>query len=244
MIFVLDLGNTRIKWGVALDGALVSSGVLELADGVDNALPPCLCPERVAAVSVGGPEQRLQVEQLVQRWWGLPVSWLVASAGCCGVTSRYRPPEQLGADRWAALIGAADRADGWAQVVVSAGTAVTIDALSADGVFLGGMILPGYTLMKRALAGNTAQLPWAEGRWHDFPRSTDDSIETGVLTAIRAAVMEMRERLALRGDEVATLVCGGDAERLSALLDAPCETRPALVLEGVARWASELKEDQ
>ncbi len=107
----------------------------------------------------------------------------------------YENPERLGADRWAALIGA--RAlHPHACVVVTAGTATTVDLLSAAGDFLGGLILPGVELMQQALARGTAQLPLADGRFALQPRRTVDAIRSGCLQAQAGAVERMFRQIA------------------------------------------------
>ena len=92
---------------------------------------------------------------------------MISQAEQCGVRSSYAEPAQLGADRWAALIGARRRYAG-PCAVVNAGTTMTVDALSAEGIFLGGFIVPGLELMREALARNTAQLKAQDGRFSFF----------------------------------------------------------------------------
>ena len=82
--------------------------------------------------------------------------WVVARSEQCGVRSSYADPARLGADRWAALIGARHLYQG-ACVVVNAGTTMTVDALSSESIFLGGCIVPGFELMRRALAANITE---------------------------------------------------------------------------------------
>ena len=115
----------------------------------------------------------MRIEPQLARWRVTP-KWLVATRAACGVTNRYANPSQLGADRWAAIVAARRRATAGGQspmpvVVVNAGTAVTIDALDADGVFRGGVILPGMRLMLQALAEKTSALKVAPGTFADFP---------------------------------------------------------------------------
>ena len=122
----------------------------------------------MVGVNVAGEAARVRVEAQLARWRVTP-EWLTASAAACGVTNRYARPAQLGADRWASLVAAWRRSTATdlfppACVVVNAGTAVTIDALDADGVFRGGLILPGMRLMLQALAENTAGLKIRAGR--------------------------------------------------------------------------------
>jgi type III pantothenate kinase len=116
---------------------------------------------RVVICNVAGSEVATSISSLLAGRHS-QVSFLHASAEACGVRNTYEHPRQLGADRWAALIGARALSDS-ACLVVCAGTATTVDLLDAAGVFRGGLILPGFDLMRAALARNTAQLPLADG---------------------------------------------------------------------------------
>jgi type III pantothenate kinase len=160
-----------------------------------------------------------------------------ASSAQCGVIYLNERPQALGVDRWCALIGAR-RVERGACVVVCAGTATTVDLLSAGGEFLGGLILPGYELMKRSLARDTAGLPYAEGHVLDQPRNTADAIESGVAHAQAGAVERMHARLSALADApAACLVSGGAAPVLAAGLSIPHRVVEHLVLEGVLALA-------
>ena len=90
-----------------------------------------------------------------RRHWSLAPNFVRARRAQCGVINRYADAETLGNDRWAALIGARALCGAHAAIVLDAGTAITIDALDADGVFRGGVILPGWHSMHTALAAHT-----------------------------------------------------------------------------------------
>jgi type III pantothenate kinase len=164
---------------------------------------------------------------------GVDMRWNVSQASQAGVTNGYDEPSRLGADRWAALIGARARV-GSACVVVNAGTAITVDSLSRDGQFLGGIILPGLETMLHALEVRTAGLRRLPGSHRDFPTTTADAMTTGVVDAAVGAVQRVQGRLALlvRG-EVRTLLSGGAAESLRPHLADGCECVDQLVLEGL-----------
>ncbi len=116
-----------------------------------------------------------------------------AAASAGGVVNGYDNPAQLGADRWAALIGARGLHAGPALVVM-AGTATTVDCLDAQGVFRGGLILPGLDLMRRSLARNTAGLPEACGGYRVLPTNTDDAIVSGCIAATVGAIERMAKQ--------------------------------------------------
>ncbi len=238
MILLLDLGNTRIKWALSENGDFSTRGAVEDPASLAEAWASVAEPEQVLGCAVGSPGQQEQVAALVRKSWRREVQWLKPLACQAGVRNSYTDPSRLGADRWAALLGARARFPGLPLVVVSAGTALVVDALSEDGIFLGGMILPGYRMMKSALASNTARLPLAEGRFVSFPTTTDDAIETGCLSALAGAIAGMTARLSTRENRsVRVLLSGGDAERLLPLLDCGATVVDNLALYGLAAWA-------
>jgi type III pantothenate kinase len=187
----------------------------------------------MVACNVAGPAVEAQLEDLA-RVLGVGLSMVRSQARQCGVTNGYDHPEQLGADRWAALIGARGLHAG-ACLVVNAGTATTVDALGADGLFAGGLILPGIALMRESLARNTAGLPLAQGGFRELPRNTDDAIASGCLDATAGAIERMFARL--RNGDALCLLSGGAADLVAPLLAVPWRSVPNLVLEGVARIA-------
>jgi type III pantothenate kinase len=153
------------------------------------------------------------------------------------VRNGYDRPEQLGADRWAALIGARQLHAG-ACLVVGAGTATTVDLLTADGVFRGGLILPGLALMRSSLAGAAAQLAEASGRHSDSPRNTDDAIVSGAIEATAGAIERMYRRIAGQPSPTC-LLTGGAAGELEAHLHLPLRRVDDLVLQGLLLVADE-----
>ena len=231
MILCLDAGNSRLQFGL-FDG----SGWL-LQDALDHAafapLPARLParPQRIVACNVAGEAVRLRIEALAEKL-GLPLAWLSSSAAACGVTNSYDTPRQLGADRWAALIGARALHAG-ACTVVMAGTATTVDTLDDSGRFRGGVILPGLAMMRKALARDTADLPDAAGHYRPQPTNTDDAIVSGAIHATLGAIERMRATL---GRDALCLLSGGAAGELAPHLSPPCRLIDNLVLEGLARY--------
>jgi len=165
--------------------------------------------------------------------------WASSMRAQAGVFNHYDDPSQLGVDRWAALIGARRYSPG-PCVVVNAGTATTIDALAAQGEFLGGIIVPGFDLMHEALAGNTAQLSAQHGHFTAFPRMTRDAITTGAIQALCGAVERMRNAMLLAGHgEPALIFSGGAGELVAHHMDRPVRIVDKLVLEGLVQMAME-----
>jgi len=125
--------------------------------------------------------------------------------------------------------------------VASLGTAMTVDALSADGRHLGGMILPGTALMREALRRATAGVAEVEGQVADFPSSTGDAVETGITLAQVGVVAGLRDKLAAsEAPEVTAVLTGGDCQRLMGRVPPPMRVVEDLALEGLLWVARDL----
>jgi len=238
MILAIDAGNSRVKWGWH-DGrgwsSLSTVSLIEFAAANHDINPFAAThenPQQIVISNVAGEG----AHQLLINWtriFDAEPLWLKGEAERCGVTSRYERPDQLGPDRWAALVAARALHSG-ACLVVNAGTATTADVLSAEGEFLGGLILPGVDLMRFVLHEHTGRLPLQEGRFVRTPRNTIDAIETGCRHA-QAGAVERMARVA--GDGALCLVSGGAGMALVEQLGIPCRYVENLVLEGLARIA-------
>lgn len=237
VILAVDAGNSRIKWGLH-NGTWISLGtaahaeVHRLRDAWQNqSAPDCIVIANVAGEKFGSTLQKLI------DGFHANVYWVSAGDFQCGVRNSYAVPSQLGADRWAAAIAA------WhlcheACVVVNAGTAVTVDALSAEGVFLGGLIIPGMSLMRESLARNTAALKLEDGVFKTFPINTADAIESGVVQALCGAIERIRNALSA-GKPPQCLLSGGNSRDLHPHLNPPAKVMDNLVLEGLVVIAAE-----
>jgi type III pantothenate kinase len=160
------------------------------------------------------------------------IEWFASVPARAGVRNAYRNPAQLGCDRFAAAIGAHALCPGKAIVVANCGTATTIDAITQDGTFLGGMILPGLGLMASALARNTAQLPQiAPGTQlpEGFADNTDDAILTGCLAAQSGAI----ERAYELHQAVECIISGGAAPYVAPQVPVPHRHVENIVLIGL-----------
>jgi type III pantothenate kinase len=162
------------------------------------------------------------------------VDWQVPGAETLGLRNGYRTPAQLGADRWMGLVGIwtspATGGDGASRPrqLVNFGTATTVDTVSPDGEFIGGLIVPGWNLMRDALAQRTAQLPSAAGAVLDFPTDTHDAITSGIAAAQAGAVLRQWMIARARfGVAPALYITGGASDEVVA------EIAQLLALAGV-----------
>ncbi len=245
----IDIGNTRLKWALYAapqpGAVLLSQGAvfLETIDTLaDSNWKELAEPASMLGCVVAGDAIRRRVEEQLELWDVQP-HWVVASRHEAGLTNGYEHPSRLGADRWVALAGARARVLADAQLlgapprpalVVMVGTAVTVDALDADGHFLGGLIIPGFGLMQRALEMGTAGLKVPTGEVVDFPANTSDALMSGGTNAIAGAIERQARRLAARtGQSPLLLMSGGAAAKLAPITDLPFEMVETLIFEGL-----------
>jgi len=221
MMLLIDIGNSRIKlgWLDRNSGAREPQALAAAHDDWES-IPAWLHTlPRTPVCAIGSNVADAQLAQRLHGLLGLPTHWVNGSTRAGNVHNGYANPAQLGADRWAALIGLTARATHLAHrplLLANYGTATTIDTLSPQGddgrrVFIGGLILPGAHLMRAALAQHTARLPLAHGVVTDFPTNTDQAIMSGVSAAQAGAVAQQWQRTQARfGRDPALYVSGGD----------------------------------
>ncbi len=246
MLLLVDAGNTRVKWALAADAP--GKG-LDAGDWVTHGAVPHAALERLPAAwlghgitrviisNVAGAAMRAELEALLSAWLpDLAPEWFVAVPELAGLRNGYRNPGQLGSDRFAAALGARTLAPGQALVVATCGTATTVDAVSADGVFIGGMILPGVGLMLGALARGTAQLPQvATG---DLPATFADNTQDAILSGCLSAQAGAIERACAAHGAALCIVSGGAAGHVAPLLSVPYRLLDNSVLVGLHAAAS------
>ena len=248
----LDVGNTRLKWAVydqARAGArLLKQGAVFL-ENIDHLAErewaAVAAPRHMLGCVVAGEAIRRRVEEQMELWDVVP-RWVVPSATEAGLTNGYDHPTRLGADRWIAMIGALARmrqqTAGQAprpMVVVMVGTAVTVEAVNAQGHFLGGFILPGHGIMLRALESGTAGLRVPTGEVRPFPTNTSDALTSGGTYAIAGAVermvMHVREHC---GHEPVCYMTGGAGWKMAPSMSTPIELVESLIFDGLLEVAS------
>ena len=249
---LVDAGNSRIKWALAYaDGALQHGGALahiEIDDAPDWSTLPT--PAGAWISNVAGASVAARVDALIDAHWpALPRTTIRACARQCGITNGYETPESLGSDRWAGMIGAHAAFPGEPLLIATFGTATTLEAVRADGRFVGGLIAPGWSLMMRSLGEHTAQLPVldtsaarepdAHAARPSFATDTHRSMSAGCALAQAGLVERMWTDLRETWNApVRLVVSGGAADEVIAALRAPFTRHDSLVLSGLALIAA------
>lgn len=236
-ILDLDLGNTRLKWRYSAPGQVVEQGGLPYGEGGE--LPPVPSPARIRVASVVGSERLDKVLQACRGRWQVNAEVARVQENCAGVRQGYEDKSRLGVDRWLALL-AAHRAVAGHCLVVSCGTAVTVDLLTAAGEHLGGYIVPGFEMMRGALfAGtNAVKLDKINPPEDLAPgRDTLPAVTHGLVLMVSSLVESAASRLKGGTGGVTVMVTGGDGEVLAPFLGGASTNvlyRPNLVLDGLA----------
>lgn len=233
MKLLIDVGNTRLKWSCARDGRLIEGGS-QAHEGepaeVLSRIPLDFEPGSVAIASVAGPVHGLRMAKACLERWNRQAVFASSEAQRDGLHNGYVEPGRLGVDRWLAMLAAWKRGAG-ACVVADAGTALTVDAVDAQGRHLGGIIAAGLRTSERAVLGATrfpvreTPLPMHAGLGLD----TEACVRQGAMLSVLGAL----DRAAALVPDARRYLCGGDAAVLAPLLGPGWEHRPQLVLEGL-----------
>jgi type III pantothenate kinase len=239
MILLVDVGNTRIKWLVWDKGQARQRGHrfhqnLTLATLGEQLWGGLERPSQVVIANVAGVEMAEALQAWMRQVWAVEVRFAVSAATGFGVRNAYKVPAQMGVDRWVAMIGAR-ASSAQSCCIVDCGTAITVDALTAEGRHLGGVIFPGMRLMRESLYRDTRQIPAAnDGQATVWGQSTRDCVWGGTTYAVAAAIDGITERMeeALPG-AVRRLLTGGDAEVLLPYLRGSYRLEPDLIFHGL-----------
>lgn len=250
MILLLDIGNTRIKWAQLMDSSLTPQQAI-MHKGVaperwsKQLFRERFRPARLLVASVAGADVAAVVRNESKRAWNIVPEFTMSTGRAGGVTNAYADATTLGVDRWLAVIGGHELTGGSA-CVIDAGTAVTVDAVSADGLHVGGVILPGVQMMVDSLLQRTSDIADNSRRsrakatqdprpGNVFASNTGQAILNGALLAVAAAADRAASEAAtvLKGTP-RVLLTGGDAERLQRMMQSRVEIVPDLVLRGLA----------
>lgn len=244
-ILLIDIGNTNLKWAWLVDGRLSAVAVKSYREQSLSVLSEQnwreeTPPERVLVANVSARSLEAELRGWLYNSWKLEPEIFRSSARALGVISAYTEPEKLGVDRWLALIAAHHRIAS-PVCIVDCGTAITLDVLDVSGQHLGGLVLPGFSLMRKSLLENT-WIPRDASTYGIglFARDTASAVASAGVLAAAALVERMLEKSTEEmGRRPQLLLTGSDASRLKSVLNQTCLMEPDLVMQGLALVAGE-----
>ncbi|MDT8429582.1 MAG: type III pantothenate kinase [Pseudomonadales bacterium] len=244
MILDIDAGNTRIKWRfVNADNRVVMHGASYSVIDIERAVPMIHSIDRARIASVRDQEKTQGIQQWVQRRWEIEAELATVKTEQAGVRNAYTDVQKMGVDRWLSILAAFNQSESRC-CVINAGTALTVDLIEESGQHVGGYIVPGLQLQRRALVQNTSILlsevtQWAREWSLDKPgTSTEDAVNHGIYAMVMSWLLSLpglRNTVAVNG----LYIAGGDSAIISEGLQAhgvahSCEHD--LVLKGLV-WA-------
>ena len=248
-LLVVDVGNTSTAVGLWTDGRVSRVAHVDGGFGECEAAAARLCGRvgAMAYVSV--------VPRLDRRWKAFAktrglvfhqVSHLDFADAAMGLTLDYPKPDTIGADRLADAAGAVARY-GAPVLVMDFGTALTAAVVTSDCVWRGGVIAPGFPLMRDYLFERTAKLPRMElgsGKAPKIGRSTEEAMRFGAVVGYRGMVREIVAELRRNfGEDFRLVATGGFARWALRSLDLPFALDPTLTLYGAGLVAVRARKD-
>lgn len=240
MNLLVDIGNQYVKWSLGnKQGSFESSPSSSLDLQFADQLRPLDGVTGVYFVNVAGREVSEKFRSWAGSIWNLDTVEVLPQPEQCGVKNHYRQTHQLGADRWAAAIGA------WhttrtATVFVDCGTAVTVDALSDSAEFVGGSIMPGIRLSQESLHRRAPGISESSDLMPaSIPaRATVEAVSTGVIFSLVGGIELLVDKYCeITGESSRLLITGGDAQIIQKHASKKFEYVPNLVLEGLSKIA-------
>jgi len=237
---LIDVGNTAIKWRLAS-----AEGLLDAGGSASDVSSRCQAVESeqrsaVGLASVASDAADAELIAALTASGEATVHRATAQSSCLGLVSSYAEPERMGVDRWLAMLAAHAHNEG-ALCVIDAGTAVTVDLVSAEGAHEGGYILPGADLMRRALSSETDRIE--VGALEAPAIGPGNNTQACVTAGSWRAVMGAVESIMAAYPEHRPLLTGGAASTLRDL-GLVATVSPDLVMEGLRLWLSQTLDDQ
>jgi len=244
-MLLLDIGNTRIKWARWRQRTLVGARAQAydrqaLAHQLQQWFNRVAADEPVVVCSVAG----ASLDATVRDWFvdhGKRAPLFVQSKKHQGgVINHYWQPERLGVDRWVAMIGAHDKFTN-NLCVISCGSALTVDVVTATGEHQGGLIMPGISMMRKSLLEETAGITDTEGEMTGLADNTADAVYSGCFQLVVAGLTQLlRDFSADYGGDMQCVITGGDGAQVAEAMAMNCSYDANLILHGLGLIADEI----
>lgn len=240
---LIDIGNSRLKWARAEGDALHAGTPLDhsepLVPQLEVAWRGLSTPQRVLVSSVARPQLDDELRHVLASRFAVAPEFVRSAPTLGGVRSSYAQPHKLGVDRLLALV-ALHAAQPTATVLASVGTALTLDALAADGRHLGGLIAPSPGLAQQALLGATARVTASvHAQLTEMATDTEDAVRSGCWLGAVALIERFHAQATVAlGAAPKLVLAGGDGPLLQQWISVPARYEPDLVLRGLMAWAS------
>jgi type III pantothenate kinase len=261
MLLLIDAGNSNVKWATIFPGqnTMKFGGVFSLLQPVENIIA-CFeeswgqfSPTNIKIGHVGSELFPKLFRSWVQAIWRIKPTYLKTEARRAGLVNGYSDPAQLGIDRWLALLAAHlyYKQANKALCIIDSGTCIKIDILTAEGMHLGGSILPGKAMMVQSvtdlLAQNgkiicTANKYGVEESGLTSQKIAQKNTLSGLVAGVNFSQVAVIEKLCRDlatelGEACQIVLTGGGGQILSALEPFDVIYSPHLVLKGIVAYS-------
>ena len=232
MILDIDVGNSFVKWralnelGATQRGSQSTRAVVR--EGLDLSVIDAVTYARLS--SVGDASIIEILRQQLESTFDVELRRAVVSRFAGGVQCGYRRPEELGIDRWLAMVTAYSKFKR-SIIVADLGSAITLDVINDDGQHMGGYILPGLSLMRESLHSGTAQVSANDDMDGAIvpANNTSAAVNHGSLFAVIATIEKLVHK-----HQALLVLTGGDANLIKGVLNIDALYERDLVIDGLS----------
>ena len=240
MFLLIDIGNTKTKW-MLRDQRKIYQEDSFLTEDIDQ--DHFMFSEKIQKILISNVAsfEKEAILKIKLKKFSCPIEFVKPQKKWKHLLNGYQDSSSLGVDRWLSALSVSNSIQK-STVIVSVGTAVTIDYLSFDKkehqyTFEGGVILPGLHLTKNALSQNTAQLKNDEGAFQMPAINAANAIQSGFILSVLGNLKSFYDLAWSKSKDVNIVLSGGDAEtiyqHLTEDLKSHSMIKKDLVLEGL-----------
>jgi len=241
---LIDIGNSSVKWGHIEHGNAINVSTMSQQYYPEKVSAAFFIeywktldkPENIMVSCVAKQQVWQALEQACDQLWALQPKRITSAKEGFGLVSTYKQPADLGSDRWCAMIGAFHETTS-DFVMVSCGSAMTLDVVTSSGKHSGGYILPGLAMMKKSLASDTAgvKVILEQAKPSLLPaNSTAGCVDSAINLAAVKLIEAVYQQQNKSAESMPCFLTGGDAPFIAELLSIKCVMMPDLVLRGLA----------
>jgi type III pantothenate kinase len=215
MFLLIDIGNTKTKWMLRDNSDIYKQNSFLTEDIDQDHFEFDEKIRKIVISNVAGFEKEA-ILKIKLKNFSCPIEFIKAHKKLNHLINNYQDATMLGTDRWLSALSVSHDIQKTA-VIVSVGTAVTIDYLSFDEkksqhTFEGGVIMPGLHLTKNALENNTADLKNSKGEFQMPPINTGNAIQSGFILSVLGNIQSFFELASSKSKDVKIILSGGDTE--------------------------------